>query len=115
MSLDRVSHAELLYSVISLQLAPAGAEDALSGGRDLELAVAVVTQRDLSVVLERFVGESMSATEVAEWADFLELRDDVDYDLELVKEVVHELANPVLEGALTQERARILLAALAER
>ena len=109
MSLDRVAHARLLYEVISLQKSPADAESALVDGWDMDIAVVVLTARDISEVLTRFTEHSLSAELVADWADFLELRDDVDYDSPSVKELVHELANWEIEGLLSTERARQLL------
>ena len=109
MSLDRIAHARLLYEVISLQTRPSDAEGALAGGWDLEISVVVLTARDLCAVLTQFVELAISAGEVADWADFLEVRDDVDFDDGLLKEAIHELANPVLHGSLTTPRAHTLL------
>lgn len=72
-------------------------------------------KEDIKNLLTRFIAGSVSMDSVHEWADFLELRDDVDYpeDQEvLLSEVMHDLANPVTEGELTVDRVKQLLVTL---
>lgn len=80
---------------------------------DFEGEPAVLNQNILKDVLVRFVAGNLDREMVYKWADFLELRDDVaypDHAEELIGGIMHELANPQLEGELTKDRAAILLA-----
>ena len=112
MSLDRVSHARLLYEVISLRVSPAQVGDALDGGWDRDMPVATLTADNLRRALDGFLAGELDSSAVADWADFFEVRDDVDFDSTAVADAIFELANPALEGRLNAERARELLRAL---
>ena len=61
--------------------------------------------------LTKYLEGRVTAKNVEDWADAIELRDDIDYEREheeVLAEVMHELANPVLTETLTPERARQL-------
>ena len=63
-------------------------------------------------VLSRFLIEDAAASEVENWANAVEGRDDIGFESaneQLVRELVHEVANPLLTQPLTRERAIELL------
>ncbi len=63
-------------------------------------------------VLNRFVTDRTAAIEVESWANAVEGRDDIGFESaneQLLRELVHELANPLLTQPLTRERAIELL------
>lgn len=69
----------------------------------------------IASVLNRFVNNELSALDVEEWANIIEMREEVVYGQEneqQLKEVVWELANPSLSAPLTIDRARELISAL---
>ncbi len=69
----------------------------------------------ISDVLMRFMNNEISADYVEQWADLIEVRDDIRFDLlneRQIKQAIHELANPVLSGPLDEEMARKLLSSL---
>ena len=70
-----------------------------------------LTVDHIQSVLERYVGGELSAAEVEHWADLIECRDDISYD-ETIKELISELANPVLSGRLNVLKAQSLLVRL---
>lgn len=53
----------------------------------------------------RVLQSELSAEQVAEWADAIEVRDDVGFESDQVREALHVLANPALEGALDPAKA----------
>ena len=60
-------------------------------------------------ILERYVEGKIDADFLHEWAEFIELRDDIDYpeeDEAVLLEIVHALATPHVEGELTSARAK---------
>ena len=62
--------------------------------------------------VNRFLAGRTSAIEVENWANAIEGRDDIGFEPaneQLLRELVHELANPLLTQPLTRERAIELL------
>lgn len=109
-----VNRNELLRSIIDHRVPPADFPatfdwDLTPGQQPVRL-----TESDVIATLHRFHKGRASAEEVANWADFFEVRDDVELASELVTSVVFELANPALEGALTEERAQQLMVTLVD-
>lgn len=58
--------------------------------------------------LERFLAGELSGLDVEEWANIIEMREDVEFD-EKTKEAIWELANPQLTQSLTKEAAREII------
>jgi len=71
-----------------------------------------LSAEDVSPVLERFVSGKISEGDIEAWANALECREDVDFSSKNVFLAIHFLANPDLEGKLTNEAAKKLLGAL---
>jgi len=70
--------------------------------------IVVITRAHVSVVLRRFIAGELRESEVEDWANAIEGRDDIGFTelhAAVLKRVLHELANPALEGALTNRRA----------
>jgi hypothetical protein len=78
-------------------------------GWDSAEPLATLTRADVLRILSGFLAENLSAKDVEEWADALEAREDVaeepGYD-ELLKELIFELANPLLTEPITHDRAK---------
>lgn len=69
----------------------------------------------LAHVLRKYLNGEISVADVANWAELLELRDGLCFELghdETLIQVIHKLANPLLEGALEPARAQSMLAFL---
>jgi|SRR5665213_1574862 len=82
---------------------------------DAEEPLFFLRREHAGAVLQRFVHGELSAAQVASWAAALELRDDVgftDQDSAALQRLIFVLANPEINGDLTFESARALLAAL---
>lgn len=63
-------------------------------------------------VLKRYLERALSASNVEEWADLIECREDISFaeDSEnWIAETIYELANPSLTGSLTPERAQEII------
>lgn len=72
---------------------------------DAEREVVVLTAEHVQDALERFLSGVSSAHEAEEWANLIEGREDVGYASETVKNAIHVLANPLLNGELTKTSA----------
>lgn len=82
---------------------------------DYDGAPAYLTRGHIENALSRFLQKTLTAEDLYQWAEFLELRDDVDYpqkDSALLSNLMHVLANPSTEGILTEEKASAILSAL---
>lgn len=66
-------------------------------------------------LLSRFVDGELLGSYIEGWADLLEVRDDVSFDPAYeaeIKQVVHDLANPILSGPLDKAAAKDMLQTL---
>jgi len=66
--------------------------------------LARVGSPDVVAILDRFIDGELSAEQVTEWADLLEVRDDVGMDPRhegTLREIIFRLANPNLRDAIT--------------
>lgn len=50
-----------------------------------------------------------SASELEEWADAVEARDDIDFETREVIDLIAEISTPELDGSLTAQRCQELL------
>jgi len=72
----------------------------------------VLEVRHVKKILDRYLYGEFSEATVEAWANAVECRDDIGLSEEnenLLGELVHELANPVLTQKLTHERAKALI------
>ena len=73
-----------------------------------------LTKEHLGSVLERFLSGALTAEQVEAWANAVEMREDVEYDgNSLQARLLHSLANPALDGALSLASAKEMLLCLA--
>ncbi len=73
---------------------------------------AVLSRADVVTILQRYLKSEIGNKQIEDWADFLEGRDDVAFENgaeAILNEVIHVLANPILDGGLTLEVAKIML------
>lgn len=83
-----------------------------SFGWDYEGEQAELNRKHLNNVLKRFLGGELSADDVERWANLAEGREDICFEAgieEALEDILHQLANPVLVGRLTKERANEML------
>lgn len=69
----------------------------------------------LNHALTRYISGAISASDVEQWANFVEGRDDVsirEADKHVIEEVLYELANPLLTQPLDMARAAELVGML---
>ena len=79
---------------------------------DAATELAFLSSSHMANALSRFIGGNTAATEVQAWANAIEGRDDIGFESaneQLLRELLHELANPVLTQSLTRERVVELL------
>ena len=77
----------------------------------------MLERRHLAAILDRFVAGELDEAAVESWADAIEMRDDVGLpdDDDVVRDVLFELANPLLTEPLLSTRAVALGRLLASK
>jgi hypothetical protein len=108
------SRESLLRALLSFtRPIPDIAHDLSAYGWDAPSPLVVLDAIHISSVLNRFMAGELSSVQVDDWANFIELRDDIEYDpASAVGLALHELANPVLTCSLTKQSAAALVAIL---
>ena len=79
---------------------------------DFDSEPVYLTKTILQTIVQRYLNRELKAQDIHQWAEFLELRDDVDYledHKDFLHTIMHELANPLMAGALTMKRAEQIL------
>lgn len=87
-------------------------KDLLAFDWDYEGEPVFLDKENISKVLELYIEGDIEEKTVYRWADFLEVREDVDYPEEyegVISEILLELANPDTHGRLTLGNARKML------
>ena len=82
---------------------------------DAEEPLVVLRREHVAALLHRYLRGELSVAQVVAWADALEVRDDVgfpDEDSAALQRLLFVLANPEINGDLTFDEARALLASL---
>ena len=72
----------------------------------------------ISSILKRFIDNDISNEEIEDWANVIEVRDDIEFDqndFNVIKESILELANPVLFGSLDFDKAKLILERIGSR
>lgn len=75
---------------------------------DSDSALVTLTVDDLVRVIDGYLREELSKTDVEEWAEAIEGRDDIGYERHIsdtLKQLIFELANPLLATAIDPTQA----------
>lgn len=71
--------------------------------------ILIVSRSDVTRIVERYLNGKLQESEVAGWADAIEVRDDLGYEIgheEILKKFFIETANPDLFGSLNTDKAK---------
>ena len=85
---------------------------------DLDEPLVILRSSHIEAILRRYMANDLTAANVAEWAEALEMRDDVGFDDEhsqALSRAIFVLANPDVNGPLTLERAERLMVEITHR
>lgn len=81
-------------------------------GWDYDRPLVTLRRADVAEVLRRYIGGAVTDAQLGEWADAIEVREDVDFESgheEVLKELIFWLANPLLTASPTIGEARTWL------
>jgi hypothetical protein len=76
---------------------------------DVEEPTLIISKHDFSNVLKRCIGSEINFKDLVSWANLIECRDDLDFEIEELQEIVFELANPEINGEITKERLQEII------
>lgn len=76
-------------------------------GYDAEIKHFVVSKSILERVLLMFLSDKITSDELEQWANFIECRDDLDY--EIIEGYVYALANPYSDGDINKAKITKML------
>lgn len=79
---------------------------------DIEKPLFEVKKENIVNVLKRSIDNEIDFETLANWADTIEYRDDLDFTDEEIKEIIFELANPEINGEITKERLNKIISEL---
>lgn len=82
---------------------------------DYEGEPLIVTASDIKKVLNLFLAGERTAVELEGWANLIECREDLEFEEQLHEEidnVIYCLANPALQGSITSDFCKELLATM---
>lgn len=108
---------ELLVAALDGSRHPAEVSEALAGAPWDSEPLVVLCRAHVCGVLKRYLAGEWSAADVEQWADLLEVRDDVGLEPgfeDQIKEALFDLANPDIQGRLDHRAAKRILARLEE-
>ena len=83
---------------------------------DCNEPVFIVTRAHVTAILDRYLSGELTPEQLERWADLLEVRDDIEFESpaeEAVREVIWQLANPLLTEPLSGASAARMRDALA--
>jgi len=81
-------------------------------GWDCETPLILLTRAHIVAVLNQYINGQLSSTQVEEWANAIECREDIGLEAEkkdLLSGTIFQLANPTLTEKLSKEMATTLI------
>ncbi len=79
---------------------------------DSENALVTLNRGHLEAILKRYIAGEISESEVEDWANTIEAREDIGFETEqedIINSTIFELANPLLTSELTHAGAQRLI------
>jgi len=105
---DVKTRREVLQSLLQLDRPLSEIKSRLASHRwDSETEIERLARSHCEAILNRFLNRELSEENVEEWANLVEGREDIGFEEgheDTLRGLLHELANPLLEGFLTREK-----------
>lgn len=76
---------------------------------DMEEPLLILRKQDIIAVVQRCINNEILFKDLNDWANVIELRDDIGFEDEEVKQLIFELANPEINGVLTLEGLKTII------
>ncbi len=76
---------------------------------DMAEPLLIISKKDILAILKRFIEKKITAADLEEWANMIEFRDDLDFDEERSQDAIFTLANPDLDGKITEDSVKRII------
>ena len=98
-----MNRAEALKQIVTFGACKESAySELVKFGYDSEIEYFVVSKSILECVLLMYLSDKITGDELEEWANFIECRDDLDY--EVIEGYIYAIANPYIDGYINKEK-----------
>jgi len=71
---------------------------------DVEVPILIINKDVFLNVLKKFIDKNTSFEDIENWANVIECRDDIGFEVEKMQEIIFELANPEIQEKISKER-----------
>lgn len=76
---------------------------------DIEEPLIVMSVNDFINVIQKVINDKLTFNDLENWANLIEARDDIEFEVEQIQEYIFELANPEIHGKLTKRKLKEIL------
>lgn len=76
---------------------------------DIEEPILMISKQDFTNIFKKCINNEISFETLVSWANAIECRDDLDFEVEEMQEIVFELANPEINGEIRKERLQEII------
>ncbi|NPD47902.1 hypothetical protein [Lentimicrobium sp. S6] len=83
--------------------------------RDVSEPLITIFKESFSIVLNKYLANEISTTNLIDWANTIECRDDLEFESESLQEVLFLFSSPEINGEITKEYVNRILAKLNEK
>ena len=81
---------------------------------DAKESILIITKVHLSNILKKCINNNITVSDLENWANTIECRDDLDFEDEELQEVIFELASPEINGKIIKEQLQKIIEKLSQ-
>ncbi|MCG9881828.1 MAG: hypothetical protein MH472_14630 [Bacteroidia bacterium] len=79
---------------------------------DCNTPIVILTNTEIKEVFENYLNDNISNEELEDWANAIEMREDIGFDPDKIKEIIFNIANPILTESISKEKIELYIANL---
>lgn len=76
---------------------------------DLEKPILIICTSNFLNVLKKCIDEKITFDDLENWASTIECRDDLEFENEVIEQIIFELASPEINEEITKERLKKII------
>lgn len=76
---------------------------------DSDTELVIITRHIIKDVLKKALNNEISFSELEEWANLIECREDIGFENNIIQEVIFRIANPYLYGDIDRMQLRSII------
>lgn len=71
---------------------------------DVDTPLVIITKQDFLNIINKCIKKEITFNDIEIWSNIIECREDVEWEQEEMQEIIFELANPEINGAIDNEK-----------